>query len=98
MNVSIYIWWIFKSVGIIFVDSCILLLGGDGWFDGIIVANSCILFGGFLFSSLVGFFLVFFFFFYRNLSMEVEQWWRRERERVKYNTFLGLEIDIKYNK
>ena len=22
----------------------------------------------------------------------------RERERVKYNTFLSLEIDIKYNK
>ena len=84
MNVSIYIWWvsIFKSVGIIFVDSCILLLGGDGWFDGIIVANSCILFGGFLFSSLVGFFLVFFFFFlpqsiYGGGTMVEE----RERER-----------------
>lgn len=36
MNVSIYIWWvsIFKSVGIIFADSCLLLLGSsDGWFD-----------------------------------------------------------------
>ena len=54
---------------------------------------------GFFFLVWFGFFLVFFFFFfYRNLSMEVEQWWRRERERVKYNTFLGLEIDIKYNK
>jgi len=38
VNVSIYIWWvsIFKSVGIIFADSCILLLGSDGWFDVIL--------------------------------------------------------------
>ena len=84
MNVSIYIWWvsIFKSVGIIFVDSCILLLGGDGWFDGIIVANSCILFGGFLFSSLVWFFFGFFFFFF---STAIYLWrWNNgggERER-----------------
>ena len=55
---------------------------------------------GFFFLVWLVFFWFFFFFFYRNLSMEVEQWWRRgrERERVKYNTFLGLEIDIKYNK
>ena len=35
MNLGIYIWWvsIFKLVGIIFANSCILLLGSDGWFD-----------------------------------------------------------------
>ena len=35
MNLGIYIWWvsIFKLVGIIFANSCILLLESDGWFD-----------------------------------------------------------------
>ena len=185
MNVSIYIWWIFKSVGIIFANSCILLLRSDDWFDVILTyicvfvlvlwqswvgfeflslliddssgdihcsrtidigfgvwcllgreetlfhhqhllrcrlckllinASSCFLFAFTYFPSLSPslfsfsqtsnvsvpqlFFYYFFSFFYRHsihgVGTTVEER-DRERERVKYNTFLGLQIDIKYN-
>ena len=53
MNVSIYIWWIFKSVGIIFANSCILLLRSDDWFD-VILTYICV-FVLVLWQSWVGF-------------------------------------------
>ena len=61
MNLGIYIWWvsIFKLVGIIFANSCILLLGNDGWFDPAFLFLVLLLLPAFLFlvlwQSWVGF-------------------------------------------